>query len=127
MLTILFYIVLALLVITTLFVVMRPLLFSLRQHAIEPAEGVSLDAQIVAEHLAAAVRCRTIPLDDKGTPDPEAFTQLHKMLADTYPLAHSKLKREIINGYSRPAMRSSRSASSGTTATTWLRCSSVWW
>ena len=59
-----------------------------------------VDAQTVAEHLAASVRCQTVPLDDKGTPDPEAFAQLHKMLEETYPLVHQKLKREVINGYS---------------------------
>ena len=46
------------------------------------------------------MRCRTVPLDDEGTPDPEAFAQLHRMLTETYPLVHSKLKREVINGYS---------------------------
>ena len=73
MLSNLLYLILALLIFTTLFVVVRTLLFSLRQRAVEPAEGVSVDAQTVAEHLAASVRCRTVPLDDKGTPDPEAF------------------------------------------------------
>jgi carboxypeptidase PM20D1 len=96
----LLYFTLALLIFTTLFVVVRTLLFSLRQRAVEPARGISVDAQTVAEHLAAAVRCRTVPLDDKGTPDPETFAQLHGMLAETYPLVHSGLKREVINGYS---------------------------
>ena len=64
------------------------------------SEGAPVDDQQVAEHLAASVRCRTVPLDDKGTPDPEAFRQLHRMLEETYPLVHSKLKREVINGYS---------------------------
>ena len=73
MLSNLLYLVLALLIFTTLYVVVRTLLFSLRQRAVEPAEGVPVDAQTVAEHLAASVRCRTVPLDDKGTPDPEAF------------------------------------------------------
>ncbi len=100
MLTSLVYAILALLVITTLYVVVRTLLFAWRQRAVEPEEGVPVDAQTVAEHLAASVRCRTVPLDDKGTPDPEAFGQLHRMLAETYPLVHSKLKREVINGYS---------------------------
>ena len=59
-----------------------------------------VDDQQVAEHLAAAVRCQTVPLDEQGTPDPEAFSQLHQMLEETYPLVHQKLKREVINGYS---------------------------
>jgi acetylornithine deacetylase/succinyl-diaminopimelate desuccinylase-like protein len=35
-----------------------------------------------------------------GTPDPEAFKQLHEMLATTYPLVHQKLRREVVNNYS---------------------------
>jgi carboxypeptidase PM20D1 len=100
MLTNLLYLILAILSITTLFVVVRTLVFQRRQGAVKAIAGVPVDDQQVAEHLAAAVRCRTVPLDDKGTPDPEAFAQLHRMLAETYPLVHSKLKREVINGYS---------------------------
>ena len=73
MLSNLLYLILALLIFTTLYVVVRTLLFSWRQRAVEPAEGPPVDAQAVAEHLAASVRCQTVPLDDKGTPDPEAF------------------------------------------------------
>jgi hypothetical protein len=49
---------------------------------------VPVVAQQVAEHLAVAVRCKTVPLDEQGTPDPEAFAQLHKFLEETYPLVH---------------------------------------
>ena len=69
----LLYLILALLIITTLFVVVRTILFQRRQGAVKAIEGVPVDDQQVAEHLAASVRCRTVPLDDKGTPDPEAF------------------------------------------------------
>lgn len=100
MLATLIYVVLAILIITTLYVVVRTIVFSWRQRAVEPVEGVPVDAGFVAEHLAAAVRCQTVPLDDMGTPDPEAFQQLHQMLAGTYPLVHEKLKREAISGYS---------------------------
>ena len=100
MLTTLLYLAMASLVITTLYVMVRTVMFARQQRAIEPIEGVTVDAGAVAEHLAASVRCRTVPLDDKGTPDPEAFAQLHRMLEETYPLVHQKLKREVINGYS---------------------------
>ena len=73
MLVALLYLILAVLIITTLFVVVRTLVFQRRQGAVKAIEGVPVDDQQVAEHLAAAVRCRTVPLDDKGTPDPEAF------------------------------------------------------
>ncbi len=100
MVSTLLYIVLAILIITTLYVVVRTIMFARRQSAVLPVEGVSVHAGSVAEHLAAAVRCQTVPLDDTGTPDPEAFRQLHQMLAETYPLVHQTLKREVISGYS---------------------------
>lgn len=100
MLTNLLLIILGILLITTVYVVVNTVLFARRQRAVEPGEGAPVDAASVAEHLAAAVRCQTVPLDDTGTPDPEAFRQLHQMLAETYPLVHQKLKREVIGGYS---------------------------
>ena len=100
MVSTLLYIVLAILIITTLYVVVRTIMFARRQSTVPPVEGVSVHAGSVAEHLAAAVRCQTVPLDDTGTPDPEAFRQLHQMLTETYPLVHQTLKREVISGYS---------------------------
>jgi carboxypeptidase PM20D1 len=100
MLTNLLYIVLAILILTTVYVVVRTLVFQWSERAVEKIEGVPIDEQLVAEHLAASVRCRTVPLDDSGTPDPEAFQQLHQMLRETYPLVHEKLRREVVNGYS---------------------------
>ena len=100
MLTSLLYIVLAILILTIVYVVARTIFFERSQGAVEVIEGIPVDDGQVAEHLAAAIRCRTVPLDEKGTPDPEAFRQLHQMLESTYPLVHQKLKREVINGYS---------------------------
>jgi carboxypeptidase PM20D1 len=68
--------------------------------SVEKIEGLAVDEQQVAEHLAAAVRCKTVPLDESGTPDPQAFQQLHQMLGNTYPLVHQKLKRECVNDFS---------------------------
>ena len=100
MLTTILYIILAVLILTTIYVVVRTILFQWSYGAIEQVEGLDVDDQLVAEHLAACVRCQTVPLDDSGTPDPEAFQQLHQMLQETYPLVHQKLKREVVNGYS---------------------------
>jgi carboxypeptidase PM20D1 len=100
MLTTIVYIILTILAVTTIIVVVNTIVFQWSQRSLEKIEGVPVDEQKVAEHLAAAVRCKTVPLDDTGTPDPEAFQQLHQMLADTYPLVHQKLRREVVNGYS---------------------------
>ena len=81
-------IVLAILVLTTVYVVGRTLLFSWRQRAAGVVEGVPVDPLVVAAHLAAAVRCQTVPTDDHGTPDEEAFRHLHQGLKDTYHVVH---------------------------------------
>ena len=100
MFTTILYIILAVLILTTIYVLVRTIIFQWSAGSVEKIEGVTVDAQCVAEHLAASIRCKTVPLDEKGTPDPQAFEQLHKMLAETYPLVHQKLKREVVNGYS---------------------------
>lgn len=100
MLITILYIILAILIITTAFVVVRTIVFERSHGIVESIEGIAVDEQQVAEHLAASVRCQTVPLDEQGTPDPEAFQQLRQMLEQTYPLVHQKLKREVVNGYS---------------------------
>ncbi len=100
MISTLLYVILIALIATTLYAVVRTVAFSWRQRAAAPVEGPPVDAAAVAQHLAAAVRCQTVPLDDTGAPDPEAFRQLHQMLAETYPLVHEKVKREVVSGYS---------------------------
>lgn len=100
MLTTIIYAILIILILTTLYVVARTAVFSWRLRAVAPVEAVPVDVDCVAEHLAAAVRCRTVPLDDQGMPDPEAYAQLHRLLEQTYPLVHRNLTREVVNGYS---------------------------
>jgi carboxypeptidase PM20D1 len=99
-LTLTIYIILGILMITTLFVVVRTIIFQRSHKSVAKIEGLQVDQGQVAQHLAGAIRCATAPLDDRGTPDPAAFQQLHEMLEQTYPLVHQKLKRELVNGYS---------------------------
>jgi carboxypeptidase PM20D1 len=100
MLTQILYVILAILILTTIYILVRTILFQRSTGSVEKIEGLPVDEQKVAEHLAAAVRCKTVPLDDTGSPDPQAFEQLHHMLEETYPLVHQKLKRECINNFS---------------------------
>jgi len=94
------YIILTILILTTLYILVRTIIFEWSYGSVGKTEGISVDEAQVAEHLAASIRCQTVPLDDTGKPDPQAFQQLHRMLAETYPLVHQKLKREVINGFS---------------------------
>lgn len=94
------YVIIAILIVTTLYVVVRTLVFARRQRNMTAIVAVPVDDACVAQHLAEAVRCPTVPLDDRGTPDPEAFERLHRMLEETYPLVHRILEREVVSGYS---------------------------
>jgi carboxypeptidase PM20D1 len=93
-------IILAILLVTTAYVVVRTIRFERRRGKVPPLDALPVDELRVAEHLAAAVRCPTVPRDDQGAPDPEAFRQLQRMLAETYPLVHQRLKREGVNQWS---------------------------
>jgi carboxypeptidase PM20D1 len=93
-------IVLAILVVTSILVIFRGIMYRLRHRAIPVEEGVPVDSQKLGENLAASIRCKTVPLDDSGTPEPGAFRQLHTFLEKTYPLVHANLKKEVIGGYS---------------------------
>ena len=88
------------LLLTSLIVILRTLIYRRRHPPIAAIEGMAVDPQAIAEHLASAVRCKTVPLDEKGTPDHEAFQQLHSFLRQTYPLVHANLKCEVVNQYS---------------------------
>lgn len=100
MLDTIIYIILAILAFTTILVVVRTIIFERSKRTVAKVEGIDVDENLIAGHLAAAVRCQTVPLDEQGTPDPQAFRQLHTFLEETYPLVHQKLKREVINDYS---------------------------
>ncbi len=100
MLTNLLYIILVILVLTSIYILVRTIIFERSFGSVGKIDGLDVDDQLVAEHLAASVRCQTVPVDDLGTPDPQAFQQLHRMLEETYPLVHAKLKREVVNGFS---------------------------
>ena len=82
MLTILLYFALGALIITTLVIVVRTILFERGRGAVGAIEELPVDAQRVAANLAAAVRCATVPLDEGGAPDPEAFRCLARDAAD---------------------------------------------
>ncbi len=88
------------LVLTIIYVVIRTIIFQRSMRGVQKIEGIPVDEQKIAEHLAASIRCQTVPVDEKGTPNPEAFKQLHQMLEETYPLVHQKIRREVVNDYS---------------------------
>jgi len=71
-----------------------------RQIDVPPIEHVKVDGLAAAERLAGAVRLRTITYD--GRPDASAgeFLKLHAHLAQSFPLTHKTLEKEVVGGYS---------------------------
>ena len=57
------------------------------------------DPRPVAEHLAGAIRFRTVSHED-GADEAEAFDGLRAWLESTYPGVHRALAREVVGGHS---------------------------
>ena len=65
--------------------------------AIAAAPEVDLGA--TAQHLAEAVRFRTISHQDPALNDAAEWERLHAWLRATYPAAHAAMTREIVGGH----------------------------
>jgi carboxypeptidase PM20D1 len=85
---------------TSLFLMVRMVIYRRRHPAVTPLKGIPVKPQEIANHLAESIRCQTVPMDEKGSPNKKEFKKLHNFLKVTYPLVHKQLKREVINGYS---------------------------
>jgi carboxypeptidase PM20D1 len=59
-----------------------------------------IDISRAAEHLAGAIRFRTISYQDPARVEKKEFLALHAYLAKTYPGLHRSLKRERVNDLS---------------------------
>src|SRR5262245_7000011 len=67
--------------------------------AITIPEGPALNAEVIAQHLSAAVQIQTVSHDaGDGAEKAAQIEKLHAFLEKTYPRTHKALKREIIGG-----------------------------
>ncbi len=57
---------------------------------------VPLDTDAAARRLSKAITFPTVSNQDRSDFDEKAFKDFHQYLADTYPLVHSTLKREVL-------------------------------
>src|SRR6185503_6477999 len=60
--------------------------------------AAAVDPATAAEHLAAAIRFRTISRGEGAAVEAEAFDALRAWLEATYPVAHRVLDREVVAG-----------------------------
>jgi len=65
----------------------------------ELAAAVVIDSARAAEHLAQAVRIRTVSHQDPGENDWAEWDRFHGWLQSTYPAAHAAMTREVVAGH----------------------------
>jgi len=67
--------------------------------SVDLAPEVRIDVAPAAQHLAEAVRFRTVSHQDATDNDWAEWDRLHEWLAATYPAAHSAMTREVVAGH----------------------------
>ena len=82
------------------FLLIRTILFGKAADPIEAAEMPEVEKDVIAEHLAAVLRCATISNDDHTKIDYQPFMDLRRELAGLYPRVHATLKLEMVNRHS---------------------------
>lgn len=95
-----FVFLLTLLLILVAVVVINTYRQSSRQLPVTPIAAIPVDEQAVSQHLAQALRLKTISLESGNNNHAEEFKQLHALLETSFPLVHAKLKRELVAGNS---------------------------
>ena len=81
-------------------VTVRASMLRSRQVAARPVTDLQVDARAAAEHLAAALRFRTVSRPDGLPAEPDQMAGLDAYLDQAFPRVHAALSREIVNGYS---------------------------
>ena len=66
----------------------------------QAAAPLRIDANAAAEHLAGAIRFRTVSFEDESKSPGDELRKLQRYLEQTYPHAHAALKREQVGGFS---------------------------
>jgi carboxypeptidase PM20D1 len=62
------------------------------------APGVTVDRERAAQHLAEAVRIRTVSHQDRNANEIAEFERFLAWLQSTYPAAHAAMSRELVGG-----------------------------
>lgn len=91
---------LVLLLFLVAYVLVRTILYGQAVETVEGAELPEVPAEVVAEHLAAVVRHKTISHDDRTQIDYGPFVELRHELERLYPRVHTALRVELVNRHS---------------------------
>ncbi len=96
----LYYLIVAALLVLAAVLLGRALTFRSRRYRVEPVPGPEIDAGRAAERLSGAIRIPTITAADPEKADRAPFEQFLRYLEEAFPAAHGALEREIVNRYS---------------------------
>jgi carboxypeptidase PM20D1 len=81
-------------------VLVRAARFASQQPEVAALPQVFVDAQQVAQRLAAGLRFETVSSQDASLLDADAFRGFHRFLQESYPRVHRVLAREPVNEWS---------------------------
>jgi carboxypeptidase PM20D1 len=93
-------VILAVVLVLLAFILARTILFGKPPQAVQPVDLEEVDGNVVAEHLAAAIRFRTVSSSDRAKIDAQPFLDLHAELRRLYPRVHSTLQLDVVNRHS---------------------------
>ena len=78
----------------------RTALFTSKKISVQPVVDILINGERFPQHLAEALRFRTISYQDSTKFNGDEFHSLHAYIEKVFPNVHSSLKKEIIGGYS---------------------------
>jgi carboxypeptidase PM20D1 len=97
MLSTLLIVLLVLVLFVVAFMLVRTILYGRTLEMVEPVELADVSGEVVAEHLAVALRHQTISEEDPSKTNPQPFTELRKSLEKMYPRVHATMRLERVN------------------------------
>lgn len=81
------------------FMLVRTLAFTRPVEPVPPVKGIAVEPEVVANHLAAAIRCKTISMPEESAALGKPFLEMHRLIEKTYPRVHATLSRHLIGDY----------------------------
>ena len=100
LLTNLLIVLLVLVLFVVAFLLVRTILYGRPLEPVEPAALADVAGEVVAEHLAAAIRHKTVSDLDHEKINYQPFVDLRKSLEKMYPRVHATMRLDLVNRYS---------------------------
>lgn len=80
-------------------IIVRALMLKPKEISVDEKVQIDIDVQGAAEKLSEMVKYKTISSRDPSKVDYDQFRKLQEYMDSAFPLTHSNLEKEIVNGY----------------------------